>query len=316
MAERKHTDQEILDAVQTYGSYSAAARALGVDPRGVSNRAKRIACSQASLVFPPPAASASSPAVISLPVTDGMVIIGSDAHYWPGSPSAAHSAFVRTIRELEPHTVILNGDVFDGAAVSKHTSIGWEKRPTVAEELAVCQERLAEIVAAGPPGTELIWTMGNHDMRYETFLANNAPEYRNVTGIHLKDHFPAWRPAWRVNFGNICAVQHRWKGGNGAGRNNTLASGRSFITGHDHQLQVTPFTDLNGTRWGVQGGTLAVPFGPQFINYTETTPVNWRSGFVVLTFLDGRLLEPEVVAVVSEKERLTAFRGQISQEVE
>ena len=136
---------------------------------------KRLACAQASLVFPPPAASAASPAVISLPVNDGMVIIGSDAHYWPGSPSTAHSAFVRTIRELEPHTVILNGDVFDGAAVSKHTSIGWEKRPTVAEELAVCQERLAEIVAAGPPGTELIWTMGNHDMRYETFLANNAP---------------------------------------------------------------------------------------------------------------------------------------------
>ena len=28
--------------------------------------------------------------------------------------------------------------------------------------------------------------------------------------------------------------------------------------------------------------------GPQFEDYLETNPVNWRSGFVVFTWVDGR----------------------------
>jgi Calcineurin-like phosphoesterase len=287
---------------------------LEVDARGLTRRAHKLEAAQAALAFPPPAASAGSPAVVSFDIEDSCVIIGSDAHYWPGEPSTAHKAFVRLISDLQPQVVIYNGDVFDGATCSRHTAIGWEHRPEVAEELDACQRRLLEVEAVAGKA-ELVWTMGNHDMRFETHLAQLVPEYKNVSGIHLKDHFPHWTPAWRVDFGNLLVVQHRWRSGHGAGRNNALLSGRSFVTGHDHVLQVTPWTDLNGTRYGVQSGTLAVPYGPQFINYTEASPVNWRSGFVVLTFRGGRLLEPELVSVINERKQLTQFRGEITQEV-
>lgn len=310
----RYSDQEILDAYDQHGSFGSAAVALGIDRRGFARRVNRLRPTQRALSFPAPAHMAASPAVLQLPYQDGTVVVGSDAHYWPGQePSTAHVAFCRTIRELHPWLVVLNGDIFDGASCSKHGKIGWESRPTVSEELAVCGERLKEIQEAATDA-QRIWTLGNHDMRYETFMAQHASEYRNVPGIHLKDHFPDWQPAWRVDIGTNVTIQHRWKGGTGAGRNNTLNAGRSYVTGHDHVLQVTPFTDLNGTRWGVQGGMLGVPYSPQFVNYTEATPVNWRSGFVVLTFADGRLLEPELVSVISEEARITMFRGRITEE--
>ena len=145
--------------------------------------------------------------------------------------------------------------------------------------------------------------------RFETKIANVAPEYAKVHGVHLKDHFPEWEPCWSVWVNDSCAIKHRFKGGIHATHNNIIASGKSMVTGHLHSLKVTPYSDYNGTRYGVDTGTLADPYGPQFVNYTEDNPVNWRSGFVVLTFKDGELLWPEVVSVMGPGK--VQFRGQV-----
>jgi hypothetical protein len=42
---------------------------------------------------------------------------------------------------------------------------------------------------------------------------------------------------------------------------------------------------------------MADPYGPQFYNYTELNPLNWRSGFILLTFVKGELLWPEHIFV-------------------
>lgn len=137
-----------------------------------------------------------------------------------------------------------------------------------------------------------------------------APELANLKGVHLKDHFEAcWRPAWACWINDDVVVKHRWKGGDHAVWNNTIRAGKTMVTGHLHSLKVTPYSDFNGTRWGVDCGTLADPYGPQFTNYCETNPVNWRSGFAVLTFKDGQLLDPEVVRVRAEGE--VVFRGKV-----
>jgi hypothetical protein len=238
------------------------------------------------------------------------VLCGSDAHYDPRvSPSTAHRAFVHFCTELQPQLVILNGDVIDGASISRFPAIGWENKPTVAEELVEARTRLLEIEKAAPDA-QLAWPLGNHDARFNTFLANKVPEYRGIAGTQLKDHFSArWQSCWAVDINGSVTVQHRWKGGAGAGRSNVVHSGRTFVTGHDHVLQSTPYVDLNGCRWGVQDGTLADINGPQFTDYTEATPKNWGSGFIVLSFCDGRLLEPELVRVVDEKSGVVSFRG-------
>lgn len=67
--------------------------------------------------------------------------------------------------------------------------------------------------------------------------------------------------------------------------------------------------DYNGTRWGVDTGTLADVNGPQFDDYTEDNPKSWRSGFVILTWHHGRLMWPEIVRVWADN--LIEYRGQI-----
>jgi hypothetical protein len=77
-----------------------------------------------------------------------------------------------------------------------------------------------------------------------------------------------------------------------------------------HSLQAIAITDLQGTRYGVDTGTLAAVDGPQF-GYAEGAPRDWRSGWVLLTYLNGSLLWPEVGAVVSEDEGTWSWRGRV-----
>lgn len=248
------------------------------------------------------------PGVIPLEIENGIVLIGSDSHYHPDIISTAHRAFVRFCKELKPKIVIKNGDELDGARISRYAPIGWEKRPTLIQEIEAVKERLSEIEAACV-GAEKIWPCGNHDARFETRLATLAPEYAKINGVHLKDHFPQWKPCWQTLLNKTVVVKHRMKGGIHATRNNTLLAGKSIFTGHLHSLKIAPHTDYNGTRWGGDCGTLADPYGEQFYNYTETNPLDWRSGFVVLTFCRGEMLWPEVVFVKGPG--VVDFRGEL-----
>lgn len=239
-------------------------------------------------------------------VGSGVVLVFSDAHFWPGVRTTAFRALLQFIGQLQPKAIICNGDAFDGASISRFPRIGWDSKPTILEELKACTDRLGEIEAAAK-GARLFWPLGNHDARFENRLAANAPEFQGVQGFHLKDHFPAWAPCWSTWVNGEVVVKHRLKGGIHATRNNTLNAGKTTVTGHLHQLKVTPLDDYNGTRWGVDTGTLADPKGPQFTDYLEDGHTDWRSGFVVLTFWRGRLLWPEIVSVIDE--RTVDFRG-------
>lgn len=244
----------------------------------------------------------------SLDLDNGVVLVFSDAHFWPKLRTTAFKALLMFIRELKPRAIINNGDAFDGAAISRYPRIGWDSKPSVIEELKACRERLGEIEEAAN-GAKLYWPLGNHDARFENRLAQNAPEYEGVKGFSLKDHFPAWSPCWSVWINSEVVVKHRFKGGIHAAHNNTVNAGMSMVTGHLHSLKVTPFDDYKGTRWGVDTGTLADANGPQFIDYSEDNPKNHRSGFAVLTFRNHELLWPELCRVLKFGE--VDFRGQV-----
>jgi hypothetical protein len=249
-------------------------------------------------------------AVVERKVRDGVVLVGSDAHIWPHQPrTTAMRAFVKFCKELEPKLVILNGDALDFPQVSRHAPIGHADLPKVEEEIEAAQEQLHDIELAVARSCDLIWTLGNHDGRFETRLATHSPEYARLKGHSLKDHFPAWTACWRCDINDDVVVKHRYKGGIHATHNNTLWAGKTTVTGHLHSAKVTPFNDYNGIRFGVDTGCLADPGAKAFIDYTECNPLNWRSGFAVLTFVGGALLQPELVLVHSED--TVQFRGEI-----
>lgn len=309
------TDEQFIAEWDKHKSAQAMADAIGQDARVVQARRKSIEARhriKLSTFDRRPhykyIDTRTDNARFPMTVSDGVVICFSDAHFWPGVRTTAFKGLLHFIEMLKPVAVICNGDAFDGASISRHPRIGWDQKPSVVEEIKACQDRLGEIESAAG-SAKLIWPMGNHCARFETFLAANAPQFEKVAGFKLKDHFPAWIPCWSTWINDEVVIKHRARGGTHATHNNTVNAGKTIVTGHLHSLKVTPFDDYNGTRWGVDTGTLADPYGPQFADYTEDGFRNHRSGFAVLTFRHGSLLWPELAAVRTEG--VIDFRGHL-----
>lgn len=241
-----------------------------------------------------------------LGVHNGSVIVFSDAHWWPNHErTVANEALHLLIKELKPAAIVANGDLFDGARVSRHAPLGWSELPTVKQELEVCQERLADIEMLLPKGCAKFWNVGNHDARFDRALVVGSSEYEGIVE-RLEDKFDRWDFAWSLLINEDVMIKHRYHNGIHAAYNNALKSGLSIVTGHLHRLAVTPWADYTGRRYGVDTGTLANPHGPQF-DYAENNPSPHTSGFAVLTFKNGRLLPPELVEVIDEA---AYFRGE------
>lgn len=231
-------------------------------------------------------------------------VIFSDAHFWPNSASPAYYLLLEVLADLSPEIVIDNGDSWDGASISRHDPTTFEQSPSLDEELAACRGYLDGIrEAAGK--AQFFRNIGNHDMRFETYLAKNAPAMKGMPGSTASELFPGWAHNFSVMLNDTVFIKHRWHGGVHAAWNNTLKAGKSIVTGHTHRLTVREYTDLNGTRYGIETGTLADPYGPQFF-YCEDNPVNWQQGFIVLT-IDGQDIYPEKVELKDGKKAL--FRG-------
>jgi len=320
MASPAASEDEFIELFRTLKSPQRVAEMLRVSVRSVHSRRRNIeikrgvkldALDARSRHFSHYQTAHAHPQRLDLGILNGSVIAFSDAHFWPGIRTTAYRGLLTLIPKLKPWAVVNNGDAFDGASISRFPRIGWDSTPSVIEELKACEAALGEIeesTKAARHNARLVWCLGNHDARFENRLAANAPQYEHVKGFSLKDHFPAWTPTWSVWNGDT-VIKHRYKGGIHATHNNTVNAGINIVTGHLHSLKVTPFDDYRGTRYGVDTGTLADPSGPQFENYLEHSPTNWRSGFVVLTWKDGRLLWPEVVKVW-DKDHIE-FRGDI-----
>lgn len=241
-------------------------------------------------------------------IPNGEVIIASDLHLWPAQESKMLKALKHLCAELKPKGLILNGDVLDFARISRHPPIGWESSPTPQQEIEAAQDHLAELVRS-TGRAKRSWNLGNHDARFETRIATVAPEYAKIAGVHLSDHFPGFDKGWSTWINGDVVVKHRFKGGMHATFNNTKDAGKTMVTGHLHSAQVRPFTDYNGTRWGVDTGCIAETDAKQFVDYTEDNPKNWISAFCVLTFRDKKLMWPELVTPWSDTH--VQFRGEI-----
>ena len=311
----RSTDEEFIAIWNKYHSAKRVAEVLDIDVRNVHSRRKAI---QERYSITLVASDVRSPTFnVTMPgngirakveIDDGVIMVASDCHYYPGIISTAHKAFVKLIPELKPKMIVMNGDVFDGASVSRHDPIGWQSLPSVKQELEACTDRLNEIESASK-SAKLHWTWGNHDMRFNTRLSSQVgTAFQGVHGMNLTDHFPRWKFSTSIMVNDHTMIKHRYHNGIHAVYNNALKSGTSIVTGHLHSLKVTPWTDYNGSRYGVDTGTMANLDDPAF-EYAEDNPKNWRSGFAVLTFWDGKLMPPELCEVISEG--LVYFRGQV-----
>jgi calcineurin-like phosphoesterase family protein len=314
----KISDDDFIAAWRRLQSVTDVANEIGLSVRAVNVRRRKLEKKHGVILN---AASPRSPDFkiyipengvrVNVELDSGTIMVASDCHYWPGIVSTAHRAFVLFAETLKPKIIVINGDAFDGASISRHPPGGtWEAIPSVKQELEACQERLSEIEAASL-NSKLHFLWGNHDQRFNARLAAQVGDgFKGIVGMNLTDHFPRWKFSMSLMVNGNCMIKHRWHNGIHAIYNNTLKAGTSIITGHLHSLKCTPFTDYNGTRYGVDTGSLADVNGQQF-SYQEDNARNHRSGFAVLTFYKGKLLPPELCEVLDEDEGTIYFRGNV-----
>ena len=314
----KISDDDFIAAWRRLQSVTDVANEIGLSVRGVNVRRRRIEKNHGIILN---AASPRSPDFkVSIPengirvnveLDSGTIMVASDCHYWPGIISTAHRAFVLFAETLKPKMIVINGDAFDGASISRHPPGGtWESTPTVKQELEACQERLSEIEASSL-NSKLHFLWGNHDQRFNARLCAQVGDgFKGIMGMNLTDHFPRWKFSMSLMVNGNCMIKHRYHNGIHAIHNNLIKSGTSFVTGHLHSLKVVPWTNYLGTSYGVDTGSLADVNGQQF-TYSEDNPKNHRSGFAVLTFYKGKLLPPELCEVLDEEEGIIYFRGNV-----
>jgi hypothetical protein len=230
----------------------------------------------------------------------GPVVVFSDAHFYPGFDGPGYQALLAVIKQVKPVLIIANGDVLDAATMHSFSPLGWHQPPTIKQEMDAVREAMTGIQKAAK-GAYLHRTIGNHDIRFDKRLAASVPEVRDVYGMSLKDHLPEWVESWSIFINQNTMVKHRIHSGIHSGWNNVLKSGVSTVTGHTHMLEIKPFGDYKGRRYGVSTGMLADPKSDAFY-YLEDNPINWCQGFAVLTYDDEkRLLPPELCEVIEGK---------------
>lgn len=308
----KHcSDEEFVRLFQTLGA-TGTAKAIKCTERSVYKRRANLA--RFEPIAAPTRIPTNFPGRVPLEVKNGMVLIGGDAHIWPGPASTCMRAFKKFCDDIKPAAVILNGDVLDFPRISRHPQ-NWETAPDPQEEIEAAQDYLSDIVQACSRKTRKLWSIGNHDQRFEGMIANSIPQYRGVKGVHLADHFPAWEKAMSCMIneeikGGETMVKHIPKGGGiNASRGSALNGGISFVHNHLHSQNVRPISDYrHHDHYGVDTGMLADKEHRAF-GYAQDAPLDWRPGFAVLTYKDGLLMPPELVTKMSPN--TVWFRGQL-----
>lgn len=307
------SDAEFIQLFQRFGAKKLADH-LGITERNIYARRRHVEARADAALTAPSNIAVHHPGRHSLEIRNGTVLIGSDFHIWPGEASTCLRAFKKFVKDIQPNAVILNGDVMDFPRISRHPQ-NWESAPDPKEEVEAAQDHLNDIVQACKRDTHKVWTIGNHDARWESTFANATPQMRGVKGVHLADHFAVWQKAMScmVNDGvegGTTMVKHRPMGsGVGATRAFVLKAGIHAVHGHLHRQNVEPISDYRPfDRYGVDTGCVADKEHRAFL-YAEDAPLDWRSGFALLTFIDGRLMMPELITKWDADH--VQFRGQL-----
>lgn len=307
------SDEAFVSEFETIGA-SGIARKYGCNERGVYDLRLRVERRIGRTLTAPSRKSVSYPGRVNLELRNGTVLVGSDFHIWPGEESTCLRAFKKFADDIKPDIVILNGDVMDFPRISRHPQ-NWETAPDPQEEIEAAQDHLQDIISRCKRGAKKLWTLGNHDARFELMLASAAPQYRRVKGVHLSDHFGAWDKAMSVFLneeieGGQTMIKHIPPGGGvNATRNFVIKAGIHVVHGHNHRQGVCRVSNYRRHDfYGVDGGMVADKEHKAF-GYAQDNPLDWGQGFALLTYLDGILMPPELITKIDD--RTVYFRGQL-----
>jgi predicted phosphodiesterase len=195
-------------------------------------------------------------------------IVLSDAHI-PFQHKTAWNLALKVIRETRPDYVVSVGDLADMLAVMAHAKSKNQRNITLLDEINRVNPELDRLgKAAGK--AEVHWVLGNHESRFERYIAQRAPELEGMTSV--EQLFRTKERGWHVTqykdhlqLGKLYITHDVGVGGDRA----HIAAEKDFagnvITGHNHRQNWSVVGNARGSAHvTATGGWLG---DPKFADY-------------------------------------------------
>lgn len=174
-------------------------------------------------------------------ISQSRVLIISDLHF-PYQNNEAIEVAINYGVEKDVNCVLINGDLFDFATISRHEK-DWKFRPVVDEVNAVKQ--FFDYLKDRLPNARIVFKEGNHDERFEKWAFQKVPEFQNLDILKLSsvlkltergiEHVTDKRP---VKIGKLTVLHgHELNGSGGVNpaRATFLKTIDNVLIGHCHR---------------------------------------------------------------------------------
>ena len=214
-----------------------------------------------------------------------VVVSGSDFHF-PYHDAAAVESFVNLVSALQPHRVVLNGDICDFFQLSRFNRDGTREDQLQAELDQGNAFRKAVREAA--PNAVIDETEGNHDRRIRDWLGANAPALKGLRVLapavlfQHSDYGIQGHPGCGFRLRNHFLVRHGSvvrKGAGNSAKGELDNAGISGWSGHTHRLATFRKNGYRRLQWTEQGGFMRLD--PDYIAGGKP---DWTQGCVVGEF--------------------------------
>ena len=222
-------------------------------------------------------------------------VVGSDFHFGCHDESAI-SIFLATIEELQPRTIVLNGDTMDMLAISRFPK-DIKKNWNLLDERKAYHQFLDTLVSISN-GAKIYETVSNHsgqsiDGRWRRYLSDRIGELSCIPeisdklsyqNIFMGDYQKYVEHVDYVDLNGLIVTHGTTvrKNGGYSARGEIEKWGASILHGHTHRIgsscQRYPAIGSRGEKqiYGFEGGCLCS------LDATYATACNWQQGFNIV----------------------------------
>jgi len=211
-----------------------------------------------------------------------VAVVLSDIHI-PYHDRDALSIALAYTKDIAPDTIVLNGDIVDFYAVSR-----FQKDPmridTLQSEIDETRALLT-LLRDDHPKADIIYVMGNHEIRLEKFLIERASALTSLRCLSLDDLFGFSSNDIQFSdtstmLGNLEVTHGEYarKNPGSSVRGHFDKSASSVLIGHVHKLNTSRYTNNWGVHTIIENGCLC-GLSPEYSRKN-----NWQQGFSVVYY--------------------------------
>jgi predicted phosphodiesterase len=215
------------------------------------------------------------------------VLVGSDFHGQFVDPLALR-VFLDVAKDVQPDTIVLNGDVLDFPQVSRFTHMPGAGSLSLQDELDWVRDNIVRRVREAAPKAAIIWTIGNHEHRLVRHLANSDPAIASLRSMSWTELLDIDEYEVEMCFGgNFMAPTQRQRRDNYQRRTHAVLHDCFVVTHGQSIAQNAPMVEAR--RWGMSG-TSGHTHRPQvhWLPSAACPSLNWTSTPMMAGFAVGK----------------------------